>query len=304
MNTVLEISLHITFLVYILVVLIFSLLFRLFQFCKGGRFTGFLKSVGTVLREFSAPANALQDSRKDHGVETQYDKRIDDVHMLFRQCTKLHSAKCLHARLIVSQAIQAKLVNLYCYLESLVLARHAFDNIHNRDVYAWNVMVSGYVCLGSSSEAIKCFSLFMKTSGLQPDYRTFPSVSKACRSLLDGMKIHCSALKFRFVWDVFVAASLVHLYCRYGLVANARRLFDEMLVRDMGSWNAMISGYCQSGNAQEALALSKELKHMDDVTIVSLVAACTEAGDFVRGVLIHLYSIKHGLDLSCLFPTS
>ena len=272
---------------------IFSVLFRLFQTCKGGRFTGVLQSVALVLREFSAPANALQDYRKDHGT--------DDVHMLFRHCTKLQSAKCLHARLIVSQAIQnvcvsAKLVNLYCYLGSLALARHAFDNIHNRDVYAWNAMVSGYVRSGSSSEAIKCFSLFMMTSGLQPDYRTFPSVLKACRSLLDGMKIHCSALKYGFVWDVFVAASLVHLYCRYGPVANARRLFDEMPVRDMGSWNAMISGYCQSGNSEEALALSKELKHMDAVTIVSLLAACTEAGDFVRGVLIHLYSIKHGLD--------
>ncbi|KAH0896126.1 hypothetical protein HID58_045694 [Brassica napus] len=266
---------------------------RLFQTCKGGRFTRNLQSVALVLREFSAPANALQDYRKDRGT--------DDVHMLFRQCTKLHSAKCLHARLIVSQAIQnvcvsAKLVNLYCYLGSLALARHAFDSIQNKDVYAWNAMVSGYVRLGSSSEAIKCFSLFMMTSGLQPDYRTFPSVLKACRSLLDGMKIHCSALKYGFVWDVFVAASLVHLYCRYGPVANARRLFDEMPVRDMGSWNAMISGYCQSGNAEEALALSKELKVMDAVTIVSLLAACTEAGDFVRGVLIHLYSIKHGLD--------
>ncbi|WZZ90740.1 hypothetical protein YC2023_119319 [Brassica napus] len=263
---------------------------RLFQTCKGGRLTGVF---ALVLREFSAPANALQDSRKDHGT--------DDVHILFKHYTKLHSAKCLHARLIVSQAIQnvcisAKLVNLYCYLGSLALARHAFDNIHNRYVYAWNVMISGYVRLGSSSEAIKCFSLFMTTSGLQPDYRTFPSDLKACRSLLDGIKIHSSALKFGFVWDVFVAASLVHLYCRYGPVANARRLFDEMPVRDMGSWNAMISGYCQSGNAEEALALSKELKHMDAVTIVSLLVACTEAGDFVRGVLIHLYSIKHGLD--------
>ncbi|CAN8252538.1 unnamed protein product [Cochlearia groenlandica] len=136
----------------------------------------------------------------------------------------------------------------------------------------------------------------MMTSGIQPDYRTFPSVLKACRNLLDGMKIHCLALKFGFVWDVFVAASLVHLYCRYGPVANARRLFDEMPIRDMGSWNAMISGYCQSGNAKEALALSNELKVMDAVTIVSLLAACTEAGDFVRGVMIHLYSIKHGLD--------
>lgn len=273
------------------------LLFRLIPTCKGRRFTGFLQSVGQVLREFSAPSNALQDSWKDG----KYGKEIDDVHMLFRYCTKLQLAKCLHARLVVSQEIQnvcisAKLVNLYCYLGNVEMARHAFDHIRNRDVYAWNAMVSGYVRVGNSSEAIRCFSLFMLSSGLRPDYRTFPSVLKACRYMLDGMKIHCLALKFGFVWDVFVAASLIHLYCRYGPVANARRLFDEMPFRDMGSWNAMLSGYCQSGNAKEALTLSNELKVMDAVTIVSLLSACTEAGDFNRGVMIHLYSIKHGLD--------
>ncbi|CAA7025238.1 unnamed protein product [Microthlaspi erraticum] len=269
---------------------------RLIPTCKGGRFAGVLQSAGALLREYSAPANALQDSWKD-GNEI----KSDDVHMLFRYCTNLQSAKCLHARLVISNAIQnvcisAKLVNLYCYLGNVAFARFAFDHIQNRDVYAWNSMISGYGRLGNSSEVIKCFSLFMSTSGLQPDYRTFPSVLKACRNMLDGMKIHCLALKFGFVWDVFVAASLVHLYCRYGVVENARRLFNEMPVKDMGSWNAMLSGYCQSGNAKEALTLSNELSGMDSVTIVSLLSACTEAGDFKRGVMIHLYSIKHGLD--------
>lgn len=272
-------------------------LFRQVPTCKGGRFTRVLQSIGAVVREFSASANALQDCWKN-GNES---KEIDDVHTLFRYCTNLQSAKCLHARLVVSNAIQnvcisAKLVNLYCYLGNVALARYTFDHIHNRDVYAWNLMISGYGRAGYSSEVIRCFSLFMLSSGLQPDYRTFPSVLKACRNVTDGNKIHCLALKFGFMWDVYVAASLIHLYCRYGAVVNARILFGEMPTRDMGSWNAMISGYCQSGNAKEALTLSDGLRAMDSVTVVSLLSACTEAGDFNRGVTIHSYSIKHGLE--------
>ncbi|XP_010432483.1 PREDICTED: pentatricopeptide repeat-containing protein At4g33990-like isoform X2 [Camelina sativa] len=243
--------------------------------CKGGRFKGVLKSVGAVVRDFSVSANALQE-RVNGWNES---KEIDDVHTLFRYCTNLQSAKCLHARLVVSESIRnvcisAKLVNHYCYLGNVALARHTFDHIENRDVYAWNSMISGYSRAGDSSGVIRCFSLFMSSSGLGPDYRTFPSVLKACRNVIDGDKIHCLALKFGFLWDVYVAASLIHLYCRYGVVGNARRLFDVMPVRDMGSWNAMISGYCQSGNAKEALALSDGLRAMDSVTVLGDIRAC------------------------------
>ncbi|XP_010447165.1 PREDICTED: pentatricopeptide repeat-containing protein At4g33990-like isoform X2 [Camelina sativa] len=239
--------------------------------CKGGRFKRVLKSVGAIVREFSVSAYS-----QDRVSES---KEIDDVHTLFRYCTNVQSAKCLHARLVVSEAIRnvcisAKLVNHYCYLGNVALARHTFDHIENRDVYAWNSMISGYSRAGDSSGVIRCFSLFMSSSGLGPDYRTFPSVLKACRNVIDGDKIHCLALKFGFLWDVYVAASLIHLYCRYGVVGNARRLFDVMPVRDMGSWNAMISGYCQSGNAKEALALSDGLRAMDSVTVLGDIRAC------------------------------
>ncbi|KAE8731177.1 hypothetical protein F3Y22_tig00002840pilonHSYRG00564 [Hibiscus syriacus] len=40
----------------------------------------------------------------------------------------------------------------------------------------------------------------------------------------------------------------------------ARKLFDDMPVRDMGCWNAMLSGYCQNGNAAEALDLLNEMR--------------------------------------------
>ncbi|KAH9656028.1 pentatricopeptide repeat-containing protein [Citrus sinensis] len=163
-------------------------------------------------------------------------------------------------------------------------------------------MISVYVRCGRLSEAVDCFYQFTLTSGLRPDFYTFPPVLKACRNLVDGKKIHCSVLKLGFEWDVFVAASLLHMYCRFGLANVARKLFDDMPVRDSGSWNAMISGYCQSGNAVEALDILDEMRlegvSMDPITVASILPVCARSDNILSGLLIHLYIVKHGLEFN------
>ena len=42
-----------------------------------------------------------------------------------------------------------------------------------------------------------------------------------------------------------MAASLIHMYPRFGVISIVRSLFDDIPYRDMGSWNAMISGLIQ-----------------------------------------------------------
>ncbi|KAJ6776737.1 hypothetical protein OIU74_000843 [Salix koriyanagi] len=175
-----------------------------------------------------------------------------------------------------------------------------FHHLPNKDVYTWNSMAFAYVSHGRFREALGCFNQFFTTSGLRPDFYTFPPVVKACRDLLDGKKIHCLVLKLGFERDVFVAASLVHMYSRFGLVGDAKKLFDDLPARDRGSWNAMISGYCQNGNAAEALDVADEMRlegvKMDAITVASVLPVCAQVGDILSGKLIHLYVIKHGLE--------
>ncbi|MBA0856558.1 hypothetical protein Goshw_030453, partial [Gossypium schwendimanii] len=211
----------------------------------------------------------------------------------------------LHALVVVagkarSIFFSAKLVNVYAYLGDVSFSRRTFDQIPNKDVYTWNSMVSAYVRTGHFREAVDCFYQFFLTSGLQPDFYTFAPVLKACKNPLDGMRIHCLVLKLGFEWDVFVTASLVHMYTRFRALGNARKLFDDMPVRDMGSWNAMISGYCQNSNAAEALDVLNEMRSegvlMDPVTIVSILPICAQLDDILNGMSIHVYSIKRGLE--------
>lgn len=254
-----------------------------------------------VYRSFSASTYSL--NFVSDGFENK--NRVADFDVLFRSCTKVGFAKQLHAFLVVlgkSQNVflSGKLVNLYAYLGDISFSRCTFNQLKKKDVYTWNSMLAAYVRSGQYCEALKCFSEFLVTCDLRPDFYTFPPLLKACRCLVDGKKLHGWVFKKGFEQDVYVAASLIHLYSRFGALDVAYKLFVDMPVRDLGSWNAMISGFCQNGNAAGALDALNSMKleglKMDQNTVSSLLPVFAQSDDIINGMLIHLYVIKHGFE--------
>ncbi|XP_027361868.1 pentatricopeptide repeat-containing protein At4g33990 [Abrus precatorius] len=255
-----------------------------------------------LLRSLSATTGSLQQQIL-HDCENI--NKLADFNALFHFCTNIHVTKQLHALLLVMDKAQdvllfTKLVNLYATLGNISLSRTTFNHIKRKNVYTWNSMVAAYVRCRRYRESMDCVNEMLSMSGVRPDFYTFPPVLKACVHLVDGKKIHCWVLKMGFEHDVYVAASLIHLYSRFGALDDAYKLFADMPVRDVGSWNAMISGFCQNGNAAEALYVLNSMKvegvKMDTVTVSSVLPVCAQSNDVVSGVLIHLYVIKHGLE--------
>ncbi|XP_024540347.1 pentatricopeptide repeat-containing protein At3g53360, mitochondrial-like isoform X2 [Selaginella moellendorffii] len=81
---------------------------------------------------------------------------------------------------------------------------------------------------------------------------------KSCSASKDvekGRKIHRDAIDAGHESDLFVATALVDMYANCGSMVEARKVFDNMLHRDVVSWNALILGYVENGNSEEALRL-------------------------------------------------
>ena len=279
----------------------FILVSRLAPTCKGRHISKFLPLLRQHYRLFSAATSALPFST--YGLENQHEEI--DFNRLFDSSSTTRLAKRLHALLVVSGKIQSnfisvRLVNFYANLGDIFLSRGMFDQIPQKDIYTWNSMISAYVRSGHSREAIDCFYQLLLVARVRADFFTFPPVLKACQTLMDGKKIHCWVFKLGFQWDVFVAASLIHMYSRFGFVGIARSLFDNMPFRDMGSWNAMISGLIQNGNAAQVLDVLAEMRlegiKMDSITVASILPVCAQLGDISTATLLHLYVIKCGLE--------
>ncbi|KAI8014147.1 Nicotianamine aminotransferase A [Camellia lanceoleosa] len=48
-------------------------------------------------------------------------------------------------------------------------------------------------------------------------------------------------------FDMYVGTSLIDMYVKCGELSDARMVFDELPVRDVSSWNALIAGYMKDG---------------------------------------------------------
>ncbi|KAI5678977.1 hypothetical protein M9H77_09927 [Catharanthus roseus] len=279
----------------------YRVMFRLLPTSKGRQFLKSFPFYGTYKSLYSTAALCIENSPND--IENQ--KKEIDFELLFQSCTKTQTAKQLHALLIVFGRMQCitsttRLVNLYAHLGDVSLSCRTFDQMENKDTYTWNSMVSAYVRNGNFRKAVTCVFEMLSNSSIRPDFYTFPPAFKACLSLVDGMRLHCWVFKLGLQWDVFVSSSLVHLYCRFGEFNMAHRIFIGMPSRDLGCWNAVISGFCQNGNFVEALTILDEMRlegiNMDSMTVSSILPVCSQNGDIKQGMLIHAYAIKQGLE--------
>ena len=61
--------------------------------------------------------------------------------------------------------------------------------------------------------------------------------------------------------NVYVVTSLIRTYAKCGDFREARQVFEELPVRNVIAWNALLSGFIESGRCLEALECSK---HMQD----------------------------------------
>ncbi|CAN6861625.1 unnamed protein product [Brassica oleracea] len=177
--------------------------------------------------------------------------------------------------------------------------------VDKTDVFSWNSVIADLARSNDSSEALRAFSSMRKLS-LHPNRSTFPCAIKACSSLLDlfsGKQTHQQAFVFGYHSDVFVSSALIVMYSTCGQVEDARKVFDEMPVRNIVCWTSMIRGYDLNGNAFDAVSLFKELlldgrdhEDVDSRGVVSVISACSRVAAKGLTESIHGFVVKRGFE--------
>jgi pentatricopeptide repeat protein len=194
--------------------------------------------------------------------------------------------------------VGTELIIAYAKWNCIDIARHLFDKMIQRDLVAWNAMITGYVQNGYPEEALKLFCQ-MQTTGIKPDSTSIVGVLQACaqlEALQEGKWIHNYIIQKGFESNVFVGNSLLAMYCSCGNVEVARQLFNRMVTRNVVSWNSIIAGYAQNGHHSEALTLFNQM-HLaglkaNMITLVSVLPACGHLAALQQGKWIHSYIIR------------
>lgn len=76
------------------------------------------------------------------------------------------------------------------------------------------------------------------------------------RAVKEGQTVHAHMIKTCYFPSlVYLSTRLIVLYAKCDCLDDARKVLDEMTLRNVVSWTAMISTYSQKGYASEALNL-------------------------------------------------
>ncbi|WJZ88966.1 hypothetical protein VitviT2T_008219 [Vitis vinifera] len=236
--------------------------------------------------------------------------------LLILSCTRQNSLPQgidLHRHLIHDGSDQdpflaTKLINMYSELDSIDNARKVFDKTRKRTIYVWNALFRALTLAGYGREVLDLYRR-MNRIGVPSDRFTYTYVLKACVAseafvslLLNGREIHGHILRHGFEGHVHIMTTLLDMYARFGCVLNASRVFDQMPVKNVVSWSAMIACYSKNGKPLEALELFRKmmLENQDllpnSVTMVSVLQACAALAALEQGKLMHGYILRRGLD--------
>ncbi|XP_010468019.1 PREDICTED: putative pentatricopeptide repeat-containing protein At3g05240 [Camelina sativa] len=220
---------------------------------------------------------------------------------------------CVHGFVVkngfeVNMYVSTCLLHMYMCCGEVNCGLRVFEDIPKWNVVAWGSLVSGFVNNDRFSDAIEAFRE-MESIGVKPNETIMVDRLVACGRCKDiaagkwfhgllkelGFDPYCQS---RFDFNVILATSLIDMYAKCGDLRTARYLFDGMPERNLVSWNSIITGYSQNGDAEEAMLMLLDMRSAgfvpDKVTFLSMIRASMIQGCSQLGQPVHAYVLKTG----------
>ncbi|KAF4371037.1 putative pentatricopeptide repeat-containing protein At5g40405 [Cannabis sativa] len=227
--------------------------------------------------------------------------------------------------------------------KNLTYSDQLLTNYDTPTLFSFNSMIRAYSKSSTPHKSFHFYNRILRSlNNLSPDNYTFNFLIRTCAQLLareTGPSVHGALVKYGFENDPHIQSGLIFMYAELGCLNSchkvfggisspdvvcqtamvsacakcgdlgfARDLFDEMPGRDSIAWNAMIAGYAQRGKSREALSLfylmQMEGVKVNEVSMVSVLSACSHLGALDQGRWAHAYIEKNKLRVTVNLGTA
>ncbi|XP_073003561.1 pentatricopeptide repeat-containing protein At5g65570 [Typha latifolia] len=200
-------------------------------------------------------------------------------------------------------ALGNKLIDAYLKCGAVDDAREMFDEMPKPHIVSWNSLISSYIRCGRSKEAIFLYKRMVAERVLADEF-TFSSIFRAfsCLGLVaEGRGAHgrlvVLGLQDR---DAFVGSAIVDMYAKFGRLKEARAVYDRICDKDVVLVTALIVGYSHNGEDDAAIQLFGDTINqgikLNEFTSASVLIACGNSRELMKGKLIHGFIVKSGLE--------
>ncbi|KAL0421629.1 UNVERIFIED_CONTAM: Pentatricopeptide repeat-containing protein, chloroplastic [Sesamum latifolium] len=226
---------------------------------------------------------------------------------LLEACSNLRSldfGKLIHQRLgkdppafIVNSVLQ-----MYCDCGSFDNARKVFDEMGQRTLASWVIIISAYADGGLLEDALELF-LRIQDSDLKANPSIYISLLKSFleSSCLEiGKQMHCQVIKAGYTNHVAMDTSICNMYVKCGDLESARMGFDLMQEKNAVSWTTMMVGCTQADRHEDTLGYFRRMVNedvgLDEFVFSITLKACAALDDRKMGEQVHGLIVKLGLE--------
>ncbi|KAI3452074.1 hypothetical protein Pfo_008739 [Paulownia fortunei] len=215
--------------------------------------------------------------------------------------SSLH-ARCVKIGLLDNVRVQTSLLGMYSNCGDVDCAKKVFFHMMDKDVIAWNSIISGYVKNGKILESLELFQVMLR-DGVNPTQFTYSLVLNACAKLEDydhGKLVHAQVLLSGTYIDLPLQNSLLDMYCSCGDTYAAFNVFLRIYNPDLVSWNSMIGGYSENGDGEKAMGMLVQLMRVcplkpDEYTLAAVISGTGGFPACDYGKPLHAQTEKTGL---------
>lgn len=158
--------------------------------------------------------------------------------------------------------------------------KQILNNLQKQDAFPWGCTIRFLSQHGRFKEA---FSLYvqLRKLGLCPSTHAISSTLKGCAKIEDkvgGISIHAQVYRYGFCGCVYVQTALIDLYSKVGDMKMAQKVFDDIIQKNIVSWNSILFGHLKSGNLVEAHKVFDEIPEKDVISWNSILSGYARVG--------------------------
>ncbi|XVE59584.1 hypothetical protein DITRI_Ditri05aG0057500 [Diplodiscus trichospermus] len=147
--------------------------------------------------------------------------------------------------------LQNHILNLYLKCGDLINGHKLFDEMPQRNVVSCLAMVSGFTQHGFFNEALSLFIYMLRDGTSKPNELTFVNVLQTCslqESMNTAYQVYAVVLRLGFGSTVFLVNVFLTALMRHGTKKEALEVFQRCSIKDIVTWNVMLSGYLENSS--------------------------------------------------------
>ncbi|XP_057430611.1 pentatricopeptide repeat-containing protein At1g26900, mitochondrial-like isoform X2 [Lotus japonicus] len=224
---------------------------------------------------------------------------------LLNSCKNTSDICQLHARMVKTALTNVPFTLsklLYASILDMDYAASIFSHIQTPNLFMFNTMLRGYSISHYPNKALPIFNQ-LRNQRSELDRFSFVAVLKACgrgSHVSFGQGVHGIAVRSGNGMFVDVKNTLLRFYCVWRRIEDAHKLFDEFPEgNDLVSWNTLMGGCLVVSQPNLVFDLFRKMcwsgLRASAATVVILLPAAGDRGDFVVGKSLHGYCIQIGL---------